>query len=451
MLSDSPSHRSLSSMVEAQAVSPAFSGTRPSPSIVASTSRLAGSLGLGPTLRARILTSSPSLFRVALQRRLRSPLWDHDSACGMCGEVSHRWGDHALSCCCGGDRVLRHNAVRDVVCSAVAEFTSVSLVSPGGTFLDHDPSSSPLPPAAPGRRPADIWVPRGVSGFAEAWDFSVSSLLRNSHLSSATRSVADVFHEMEARRRAFQDTASMVAERGATFCPLVLEPAGEGGPKPSGRLWLGLPPSPAPPPLICSGTPASGLHSASAAPFTGKTRVCQRVIWFRSVTRSLPPVGDHWLCTSGVLALFVVSFRLLFAWSLSLSAGCAGVSLRRLLLAHRVVFVQPVHKSVCVCARMLPSRPLVFSTFLLSHLIHGSNSGVLVVPTALTTRLPLAAVSWCLGCSSGNVLEGTVVYVCPVCSPCALALPGASLVTGFGYADDPEVRVRLLLFVALRA
>ena len=34
---------------------------------------------------------------------------------------------HALSCCGGGDRVLRHNAVRNIVCSAVAEFTLVAL------------------------------------------------------------------------------------------------------------------------------------------------------------------------------------------------------------------------------------------------------------------------------------------------------------------------------------
>ena len=94
---------------------PAFSGTPPSPGIVASTSRLAGSLAPGPgsrpTRRARILASPPPLFRVALQRRLRMPLWYHDSACGTCGEASDRWGDHALSCCCGGGTVLRHNAV----------------------------------------------------------------------------------------------------------------------------------------------------------------------------------------------------------------------------------------------------------------------------------------------------------------------------------------------------
>ena len=38
-----------------------------------------------------------------------------------------------------------------------------------------------------------------------------------------------------------------------------------------------------------------------------------------------------------------------------------------------------------------------------------------------------------------------------VCLPCGLALPGASLTTGHGYVNDPEVQVRLLLFVALQA
>ena len=55
------------------------------------------------------------------------------------------------------------------------------------------PPGSP-PPAAAGRRLADIWVPRGMSRFAEAWDFSVSSLLRTSHLKAASATVADVFY-----------------------------------------------------------------------------------------------------------------------------------------------------------------------------------------------------------------------------------------------------------------
>ena len=243
-VSDSPSQKSLSGIVEAQSVSgiigdPSFPRHR---RLHLEACRVPGA-GFWLTANPSCVDShvSSPLFCVALQRRLRMPSWDRDTACSMCGEVLDRWGDHALGCCCGGDRVLRHNAIRDVVCSAVAEFTTVSpelekpglLLLPrppdrGGPPFDVDPSSASSPPPAASRRPADIWVPRGVSGFAEAWDFSVSSLLRSSHLSSASPSVADVFHEVETRKRAFQDTASLVAERGATFCPLVLEACGGG-------------------------------------------------------------------------------------------------------------------------------------------------------------------------------------------------------------------------------
>ena len=44
-------------------------------------------------------THIPSpLFRTALRRRLRMPIWDNDTACGLCGEVLDRWGDHAICC-----------------------------------------------------------------------------------------------------------------------------------------------------------------------------------------------------------------------------------------------------------------------------------------------------------------------------------------------------------------
>ena len=144
------------------------------------------------------IENSP-LFRLAMQRRLRMPIWDCDAACGLCGEVLDRWGAPVLSCGGGGDRVLRHNAIRNTFCSAVSEFTSTTpeLEKPG--LL--------LPPR---------------------WDFSISSLLRTSFLSSASPSVAGFFHEVETRKNSFQDTASQVAALGATFRPLVLEACGGG-------------------------------------------------------------------------------------------------------------------------------------------------------------------------------------------------------------------------------
>ena len=206
----------------------------------------------------------------------------------MCGKVLDRWGDHALCCCGGGDRVLRHNAIRNVVCSAVAEFTTVSLnwknpdflipprpPVPGGTDSELDHGHDPHTSSGGGRHPTNVWVPRGVSGFAEAWDFSVSSLLRTSHITSAAPSVAGVFNEVETRKRTFQDTASQVAALGATFCPLVLKACGGagGGPRPYAKSSHGFQPSHAPCeacPGTCLGIPTFGLHRVSAATSTGK-------------------------------------------------------------------------------------------------------------------------------------------------------------------------------------
>ena len=53
------------------------------------------------------------LFQVALRRRLRMPVFDRDTFCPCCGMVLDRWGDHALVCQCGGDRTVRHNALRN--------------------------------------------------------------------------------------------------------------------------------------------------------------------------------------------------------------------------------------------------------------------------------------------------------------------------------------------------
>ena len=121
-------------------------------------------------------THVPSpLFRVAMQRRLRMPIWECGTACGLCGEVLDRWGDRAL-CCGRGDRVLRHNAVRNIVCS-VAEFTSISpLRSLASCSL---PGPTPVVPALTLTFPPHTFSP--LAAAAAPWGnfaspFSSSSL-----------------------------------------------------------------------------------------------------------------------------------------------------------------------------------------------------------------------------------------------------------------------------------
>ena len=167
----------------------------------------------------------------------RGPLWNHDTARGMCGEVlttpspaavaatdSSATTPFATSFARRSPNSPRFRlSERSPGC-----FLHPRCPDPGGAGFVLDPFIDPSSPACVGRRPADIWIPRGVSGFAEGLDFSVSSLLRTSHISSTTPSVADVFHEVETLKNTFQDTASQVAARGPTFCPHVLEASGRG-------------------------------------------------------------------------------------------------------------------------------------------------------------------------------------------------------------------------------
>ena len=104
-VSDSPSQRSLSGMVEAQSVSAIFGdSTLPRHRRLHLEACRVPGAGAWLTANPSCIDShvSSPLFRVALQHRLRMPLWDRDTACSMYGEVLDRWGDHALACCCGG-------------------------------------------------------------------------------------------------------------------------------------------------------------------------------------------------------------------------------------------------------------------------------------------------------------------------------------------------------------
>ena len=88
---------------------------------------------VGPLVMMLSLPPPPPLSPTPLRPSLKSPCVAVSSCLLGTGtplaarvDVMDTWGDHALSCCCGGDRVLRHYAIRNVVCFAVAEFTSFS-------------------------------------------------------------------------------------------------------------------------------------------------------------------------------------------------------------------------------------------------------------------------------------------------------------------------------------
>ena len=121
---------------------------------------------------------------------------------------------------CGGDRVYRHNLIRDVVHSAANDRANLATVleKPGLLIprdpIDEDrpPDPDPPDPTNISRRPADVWVPRGPSGGPEAWDFSVTSAFKLGPTLPDASSTSDIFSSVEFWKNAFLDTASQCSK-----------------------------------------------------------------------------------------------------------------------------------------------------------------------------------------------------------------------------------------------
>lgn len=116
----------------------------------------------------------------------------------MCGEVMDQFADHALVCGCGGDRTIKHNAIRDLVFNAAR----AAMQNPDKEKLGLLPERPRIDRLPFGQhRPADVWLPRGGSGRSEAWDLVATSGLRSDRLYSASWRPEDIFSEYEHVKR----------------------------------------------------------------------------------------------------------------------------------------------------------------------------------------------------------------------------------------------------------
>ena len=138
-----------------------------------------------------------------------------------------RWGDHALTCSCHGDRTLRHNAIRDVTHQ---EATNASLrpEREKAGLLPTRPAQDGLGPENAARRPADIWLPRGTESGAEALDFAVTSGLQASLYRRVLEDPNAAFEQYEAFKRGFKQTDQACRDQSLRFTPMVLEAHGGG-------------------------------------------------------------------------------------------------------------------------------------------------------------------------------------------------------------------------------
>jgi hypothetical protein len=186
----------------------------------------AGAWLQAPPSPALGLHVEPRLYRVMLQQRLRLPVLDTEAPCALCDGIADVYGDHARSCACGGDRVKRHNLLRNALAARLSSAGfSPELERPG--LLPADPESVTTSSAS-GRRPADIWVPSWNLHGGVALDLAVTSGLRVDVLPTTAADGGHPAVSYEGRKCRHANTEQACKAAGFAFLPVVAEACGGG-------------------------------------------------------------------------------------------------------------------------------------------------------------------------------------------------------------------------------
>ncbi len=167
---------------------------------------------------------SHRLFQIALKRRLRMRIFAADGFCLSCGGCMDRFGDHASVCSCNGDRTVRHNCCRNLVCHE-ASLAGLGPEKEKAGLLPGRPESDGLPNMLDPqrRRPADVWLPSGSSNGSQALDFACTSGMRADMLNRVILQAPAVFAEYEQYKKSYKDTERLCRDRGFAFCPMIAE------------------------------------------------------------------------------------------------------------------------------------------------------------------------------------------------------------------------------------
>ena len=70
----------------------------------------------------------PQEFRFTIMYRLGIPVYPAEGPCPACHSLSDKFGDHAISCGTQGERIARHNSLRDALFQVTPEFPLPKLI-----------------------------------------------------------------------------------------------------------------------------------------------------------------------------------------------------------------------------------------------------------------------------------------------------------------------------------
>jgi hypothetical protein len=151
-------------------------------------------------------------FLVSLKYRLGVPVFSAEAPCPACQHPSDVMGDHALGCARHGERIARHNLLRDVLYEAAAA-ASLGPAREGRYLL---PGTS--------ARPADLLIPRWCGGKDAALDVTVTSPLAKSNVVGASEKAGAALEK--AVKRKIQGAAEACRQQGLAFIPVAAETLG---------------------------------------------------------------------------------------------------------------------------------------------------------------------------------------------------------------------------------
>ena len=149
----------------------------------------------------------PQEFRFSILYRLGAPLYTSSGPCPACGKHSDVYGDHAIVCGSEGERIARHNHLRDSIFQSAAS----------ANLAPRKEEQALLP--GNNDRPADVLIPHWSGGR----DTVVSPLLP----SRVAQSAENPGHTLaEAFTKKYRNTYEACEREGIVFVPAVIETLG---------------------------------------------------------------------------------------------------------------------------------------------------------------------------------------------------------------------------------
>ena len=151
-------------------------------------------------------------FRCCLRYWLGVPLHSAPYSCPECSGTADEYGDHQVGCGGNGDRIFRHNAVRDVIFSVAQSAALAPTREASGVVPDSQ------------SRPADILLPTWSRGRPAALDVHIISPLQRKTVQEAAHTPGHALQVGIQRKL----TAHLSACRavGVEFVPIVAKTLG---------------------------------------------------------------------------------------------------------------------------------------------------------------------------------------------------------------------------------